>query len=211
MAWHWPVWLTLLALPALLLAEHRHNAIGKALTKPVASLGFILLAWTAGASESTYGLLILAGLVLSMAGDVLLLGRARATFLGGLIAFLVGHLLYVAAFLVRGIDWFAAALAAIALAVVASVLTRLFLHKIERTMRVPVVCYAVVISVMLALAVGTVFEQMSLLILVGAVLFYLSDFSVARDRLLVKGFVNRAWGLPAYFIGQLLLAASVST
>ncbi len=211
MAWHWPVWLTLLALPALLLAEHRHNAIGKALTKPVASLGFILLAWTAGASESTYGLLILAGLVLSMAGDVLLLGRARAAFLGGLIAFLVGHLLYVAAFLVRGIDWFAAALAAIALAVVASVLTRLFLHKIERTMRVPVVCYAVVISVMLALAVGTVFEQMSLLILVGAVLFYLSDFSVARDRLLVKGFVNRAWGLPAYFIGQLLLAASVST
>ncbi len=210
MAWHWPVWLTLLALPALLLAEYRHSAIGKALTKPVASLGFILLAWTAGASESTYGLLILAGLVLSMAGDVLLLGRGRPAFLGGLIAFLVGHLLYVAAFLARGVDWLAAALAAIALAVVASVLARLFLHKIERTMRVPVICYAVVISVMLALAVGTVIDQMSLLILVGAILFYLSDFSVARDRLLVQAFINRVWGLPAYFIGQLLLAASVS-
>lgn len=210
MVWYWPAWLTLLALPALLLAEYRHSATGKAIAKPIASLGFILLAWTAGAIDSTYGLLILAGLVLSMAGDVLLLGRARAAFLGGLIAFLVGHLLYVAAFLVRGIDWFAAVLAALALAVVAAVLARLFLDKIDRTMRVPVVCYAVVISVMLALAVGTVVDQMSLLILVGALLFYLSDFSVARDRLLVQGFINRAWGLPAYFIGQLLLAASVS-
>ncbi|TVR94577.1 MAG: lysoplasmalogenase [Wenzhouxiangellaceae bacterium] len=210
MVWYWPAWLTLLALPALLLAEYRRSKTGKAIAKPIASLGFILLAWTAGASESVYGWLILIGLILSMAGDVLLLGSRRAAFLGGLIAFLIGHLLYVAAFFARGVDWPAAALAASLLAIVAAVLAHCFLHRIERAMRMPVVSYAVVISIMLALAVGTVFEQMSLLILIGALLFYLSDFSVARDRLLVQGFVNRAWGLPAYFIGQLLLAASVS-
>jgi hypothetical protein len=38
----------------------------------------------------------------------------------------------------------------------------------------------------------------------------LSDLSVARDRFVAPGFVNRAWGLPTYFAAQLLLAASVA-
>jgi uncharacterized membrane protein YhhN len=43
----------------------------------------------------------------------------------------------------------------------------------------------------------------------GAVLFYLSDLAVARDRLVVKRFASRAWGLPAYYAGQLLLALTI--
>jgi uncharacterized membrane protein YhhN len=34
--------------------------------------------------------------------------------------------------------------------------------------------------------------------------------SVARDRFVVPGFVNRAWGLPLYYAAQLVLAATVA-
>jgi uncharacterized membrane protein YhhN len=43
----------------------------------------------------------------------------------------------------------------------------------------------------------------------GAVLFYLSDLAVARDRLVAKTFGSRTWGLPAYYFGQFLLALTV--
>jgi uncharacterized membrane protein YhhN len=43
----------------------------------------------------------------------------------------------------------------------------------------------------------------------GAVLFYLSDLAVARHRFVRPAFLNRAWGLPAYYAGQLLLAWTV--
>jgi len=44
----------------------------------------------------------------------------------------------------------------------------------------------------------------------GAVLFFASDLAVARDKFVAKGFVNRAWGLPVYYAGQLLIAWSLA-
>jgi len=43
----------------------------------------------------------------------------------------------------------------------------------------------------------------------GALLFLLSDLAVARDRFVAPVFINRVWGLPMYFCGQLLFAFSV--
>jgi hypothetical protein len=45
-------------------------------------------------------------------------------------------------------------------------------------------------------------------LLFAAVLFYLSDLSVARDTFVAPGFVNRAWGLPLYYGAQLIFACS---
>jgi uncharacterized membrane protein YhhN len=48
------------------------------------------------------------------------------------------------------------------------------------------------------------------LIASGATLFYLSDFTVARDRFVPgAGFANRAIGLALYYAAQFLLAFSV--
>jgi len=44
---------------------------------------------------------------------------------------------------------------------------------------------------------------------VGAVLFFLSDLLVARDRFVAPGFGNRLLGLPLYYAAQLLLASAV--
>lgn len=206
--WIWPV-LTGVALALLLMAEYRQSRAGKWLFKPLASAGFVLTALMAGALESIYGITILAGLLLSMAGDVLLIPRRRAAFLAGLIAFLLGHVAYVVAFGVHGVNWLLATLAALLLVIVGLWLARRYLPRIEDAMHGPVLAYGIVITAMLGMAVGTFGAGGSWLILAGAALFYLSDLSVAGDRLIKSAFLHRAWGLPAYFCGQLLLALSV--
>ena len=40
--------------------------------------------------------------------------------------------------------------------------------------------------------------------------FYLSDLAVARDRFVSPGFANALWGLPLYYVAQLLFAYSAS-
>jgi uncharacterized membrane protein YhhN len=72
--------------------------------------------------------------------------------------------------------------------------------------RAPVLSYMLVITAMVALAVGTHSESSAPLLLAGAGLFALSDVSVARDQFVQRSFLNRAWGLPTYYLGQLLLA-----
>jgi hypothetical protein len=40
----------------------------------------------------------------------------------------------------------------------------------------------------------------------GAVLFFVSDLFVARNRFVAPGLANRLLGLPAYYGGQVLIA-----
>ncbi len=47
------------------------------------------------------------------------------------------------------------------------------------------------------------------MVAIGAVLFAASDLSVARQAFVAPALVNQAWGLPAYYVAQLLLAWSV--
>jgi len=68
-------------------------------TKLLASLAFVGFAWDLGATESSYGQLILAGLLLSLMGDVLLAIKGqKKCFLLGIGAFLLAHILYAVAF-----------------------------------------------------------------------------------------------------------------
>ena len=77
-------------------------------------------------------------------------------------------------------------------------------------MRVPVRAYVSAISLMVAAAAGTYTASPAPALLAGAIGFALSDLSVARDRFVEPGFVNRVWGLPLYYVAQLLLASSVA-
>ncbi len=77
-------------------------------------------------------------------------------------------------------------------------------------MAAPVRAYVVVISAMVVCAAGTVGQAGLPQILVGALMFYISDLAVARDHFLAPSFANKAWGLPLYFGGQLLLASTVA-
>lgn len=46
------------------------------------------------------------------------------------------------------------------------------------------------------------------LVLLGAIAFYLSDVFVARDRFVKNEFLNRLAGLPIYYAAQFMLAFS---
>ena len=62
---------------------------------------------------------------------------------------------------------------------------------------------------MLGLALAAWQAGASVCVLLGALAFFVSDLAVARDRFVVKQFSNRLWGLPAYYLGQVLLASWV--
>ena len=161
------------------------------------------------ALDSNYGLWILGGLVLSMMGDVFLMFEKRVLFLAGLVAFLFGHVAYIAAFLVLGVDasWFWSALVGAVLA--ASVVLPWLLPNVETALKTPVLGYVAVISIMLALAFGTRGAGETPLIVTGAALFYVSDLFVARERFVSPSYTNKVTGLPLYYAGQILLALSV--
>ncbi len=204
------VWLslTLLGLAGVLIADYRQSPRFVYLFKPLASTGFMGVALAAGAITSSYGRMILVALVLSWLGDVFLIFRPTTLFLSGLVSFLLAHVAYSAAFVIRGQNalWTAAAL--LILIVPAIIVARWLRPHLEENMKKPVWAYIAVITIMLSLAFGLQGTDSHLLILAGALGFYASDISVARDRFVHRSFVNRLWGLPLYYSAQLLLAMS---
>ncbi len=201
---------TVAAVIALVIAERVDSAAARLVIKPLASLGFVGAAVAAGALESRPGQAILVGLVLSLVGDVLLISHARRAFLAGLGSFLLGHVAFAAAFVIRGVEARWAAGALVPLVATAVIVARWLLPHVEAAMRGAVVAYVVVITPMVALSVGTVAAGGHPLLLAAAVCFFLSDLSVARDRFVAPGFGNRLWGLPLYYIAQLLFAFSLA-
>ena len=149
-------------------------------------------------------------LVLSWMGDLLLTFTSRQAFLGGLVAFLLGHVAYSVAFGRLGVDPIAGAASAVVVAIIAVFVWR-WLAPHVGDMAAPVVAYVVVISVMVTLAFGSFGDGATLLIPVGATLFFVSDLFVARDKFVAPGTVNRVWGLPLYYGAQILLALSTTS
>jgi uncharacterized membrane protein YhhN len=193
---------------ALLVAEYRASRLGVWLAKPAAAVCFVAAALAFGALDSVYGRVVLAGLVLSLCGDVLLIphGRPRV-FQAGVAAFGLGHVAYLVAFVLRFESAWLAALCAVAAGLVLLRVFRWLRPHLPEDMVIPVYAYMAVISAMLVASAGAAPSSAS--IPLGAAMFYVSDLAVARDRFVSSGFQNRAWGLPLYFAAQLVLASTV--
>lgn len=193
---------------ALLVAEYRASRLGVWLAKPAAAACFVAAALAFGALESPYGRVLLAGLVLSLCGDVLLIPHALPrVFQAGVAAFGLAHVAYGVAFVLRFESALLAALCALVAALVLLRVFRWLRPHLPADMVIPVYAYMGVISAMLVAAAGA--APASVAILIGAAMFYVSDLAVARDRFVSSGFANRAWGLPLYFAAQLVLASTV--
>lgn len=169
---------------ALVAAERNHHR-ARFVVKPIASLAFIAVGLHAPP-------LVLAGLILGAIGDVALLFERG--FLPGLVAFLAGHLAYAIAFPPHDAWVIAPALGGLA------ALVWLWPHL--GALRIPVIAYVGAIVAM----VGGALATDNRLLMVGAVLFFASDLAVARDKFVAREWLNRAWGLPAYYAAQLLIA-----
>ena len=177
-------------------------------SKPLALLGLIGVAVALDPVDPVVRSWFVVALVLSLAGDVFLLGGDR-WFMAGLGAFLLGHLAYVAGFIAADEwRWWAAGIALVVVAVlIATVGRRIVVAASERSgaLRVPVAAYLVIISAMLvaAAAAGNGWA------ILGAALFVVSDAVLGWAR-----FVQPARWAPVtimltYHLAQIGLVASL--
>lgn len=200
-----------LLLLALLWAERLTGSWPRAVLKALLSSGFVFSAWAQVGAPPALRAWMLPGFALCLVGDVLLASPKRLFFTLGLGAFLLGHVAYAAALVSiadsAGVVTLLCATTSVVLAVV--VLRWLWPHL--GALRGPVVAYITAISVMLSAAAAVAASSVwrvegRALIFAGALAFYLSDLFVARHRFVKPAFVNRAAGLPLYYVGQYLLA-----
>lgn len=195
---------------ALLAAERVGRPVLAGTVKTMASLCFIALALVLGALSTTYGTIVLVALVLSALGDVALASDRPAAFMAGLGFFLMAHIAFSAAFAQAPWSWGALATAAAAMAVVGALSLRWLWPHLGAGSKGPVLAYIVAIMVMCALAIAFAVATGRWLPAAGALLFAASDLAVARQAFVARTFLNKAWGLPAYYVAQLLMAWSVA-
>jgi uncharacterized membrane protein YhhN len=182
-------------LAGLLHFERKHNQKGRLTTKSVLSSLFILTAVTQSHPIPGYYHFILAGLVFCLGGDVFLVLPQKRMFLLGLVSFLVGHVFYILGFFYVSQTSLWTWLGSIS-ALTISTLVFLWLSPHLGSMKLPVLLYVVVITIMVAgawsvLGASDLARSGRVMVFVGALCFYFSDVFVARDRFLKKVVLHR--------------------
>jgi len=180
------------------------------LAKPLALVLGIAIAWKrwrTPQAEGSFGLLLLAGLAASLAGDVFLMLGAHL-FVPGLASFLVAHLFYIALF-ASGVGLFPRrqALAA-TLAVGAAMYAFLWSQGLPAGLRIPVGLYVMVIASMAAQAIGraaVLGGADARAVALGAVVFMLSDSLLAFNRFVAPLPLASLWVLATYYVAQWLI------
>ena len=201
-------------LGGLLYFEKRESMRGRVLTKPVLSALFVAVALTGPRAETSYFGLVLAGLSCCMAGDVFLIFFASPKlFLAGLVSFLTGHVLYTIAFFTRALPGMPTWIVGAGF-LAASGAVFVWLRPNLGKMFIPVVAYMAVITVMMIGAASLMGDEKAgfsgrALAFSGALLFYLSDIFVARQRFVARQHINRLVGLPLYYAAQFMIAFSI--
>jgi uncharacterized membrane protein YhhN len=184
------------------------------LFKPLATLALVALVLQAREDGATrYRTWIAAGLVASLAGDILLM-LPQGLFVAGLAAFLAAHLFYIRAFATDGAGAHAPLLAGVP--VFAAAITVLaFLWPSLGAMRLPVACYVATISVMAWQAIARWWVRRTpdaALAAAGSLFFLASDSALAINRF-VAPFAGAALAvLGTYYAAQwgLTLSACIS-
>ncbi len=176
--------------------------------KVIASAGFLATAISVGTLQHRFGQAVFAGLVLSLCGDLFLIGTSQQAFLLGLGSFLLAHLAYIVAFAIYGLDRRWAAVAAVPVLIIAALVTMWMLPSTPTELIFPVHAYTAVISLMVIAAFGSTGAGAPTLLVAGALMFFVSDLSVAAQRILQTDFPTFVWGLPLYYAGQTCLALS---
>lgn len=180
--------------------------------KPGCMLALIAAAVALDPADGDARSALVVALAFSLVGDVLLMVRRDSStlFLAGLAAFLLGHVAYVAAFWLQGVDGAGLLLGAAVAGVLALAVGRPVVAAVRRgdepELAPAVAAYVAVIATMVLSAAGTT-EPVAV---AGALLFAGSDGLIARDR-----FVRPAPWAPltiivTYHLAQGLLVVSFS-
>lgn len=159
------------------------------------------------------------GILLSLLGDVLLMISLDRFFLYGLSAFLFAHVFYIVGFNtpIPELSAWSVVLAALIGWGGAKVIRRILgsvIAKGQGRLRLPILIYGVVISVMLLSAMIKLNDLSwnagaSILVSLGAFLFYISDVILAWNKFVASIPHGRIYNIAAYHLGQIALIAGV--
>ncbi len=153
---------------------------------------------------------MLAAFAASWVGDACLLSKRSAMFVAGLLAFLLAHLAFAGAFALGPLDRPAMTAAMLVLVPAGALVMRWLWTHLGALFRLAVGGYAVAIAAMCVLAIASSAATGHWQVAAGAIGFAVSDLAVARDQFVSRGFVNKLWGLPLYYLSQLTLAWSIA-
>jgi uncharacterized membrane protein YhhN len=178
-----------------------------AVAKPVATASLLFVV----GSPPTYAIekLVAFGIVFSIVGDTLLVVKSDRAFMAGTAAFLAAQLVYASAFWsLRAPGRPVAPVAAVVVVVSALLVANLW--RGAGALRPAIAFYAVAITMMVGTALGTVGGPLqpvaAICAAAGAVLFYISDATLAWDRF--KRPVRHASfvTMGVYWVGQIGIA-----
>ena len=182
--------------------------------KPLTTLLVIAHAWQRGQPGDARRSALLAGLGLSLLGDVALLWPQQG-FLPGLVAFLLAHLAYLWAF-TRGVRLAAWAPAFVGYALLAAAVLATLWPGVPGPLRAPVVAYVLCLAAMAAQTAcwwrarrGTAQAGLALGAALGGLLFLTSDALLATNRFHTPLPLSALWILATYWAAQWLIASSL--
>jgi uncharacterized membrane protein YhhN len=189
------------------------------ITKPATML--VLVVWMVFEVGINGPLIFFAlGLFLSMIGDICLM-LPREQFIGGLVAFLLGHVCYIIGFNFKAPPLNAVTIAmAVGVAVITWFVIRPLraglLAKGQKALLQPVQIYAGVISLMLLSALVTLArpeweKTAAVFACLGAASFFLSDTLLARNRFVAPISKASLKVMVTYHLGQILIALGAAT
>ena len=207
-----------LCLAALFMwTEKKENYMGAVILKGLASLCFVLVGVMAG-NGGQLAKLIVTGLLLGCIADILLNLRwvfpkkGQLIFLVGILVFLGGHVVYLAAVLPMADNW---AVCVVVGVVLTALLMKWIFSKItaKKAFKIFGVFYLGAIMLLNCVAVSNLVTAPSAftgLFAVGALLFLISDIVLILNTFGLKSkFSLRVTNLSLYYIGQLLIAWSM--
>ena len=208
--------------------EYKKNKLGIYLTKPTMMILLIIWLWFSvdvpyllSDNSSSSIIWFILGLIFCLGGDVFLMMPERF-FLPGLVSFLLGHISYIIGFGVS-IPTSASKITAMVIAFLLIIVSWWIYFRLKsgmetsgkERMRIPVLIYTIVISLMLFSALMTLFNPEweflpSILVSIGAFLFLISDIMNAWVRFVSLLPNYRLWIMSTYHFAQICIAIGVS-
>lgn len=198
--------------------EHQEKYVAADILKGLAAACFVTIGVFGYLTKTTdsFGMKLMIGLIFGMVGDILLNLRfvvgeekGQKVFLLGIVSFLVGHILYLAALIpltthVGACVGAGAILAAVLLAYIFKTMDVKLAFKIFGVFYLG----AVIIMTVMAIDVAIVMQNIrSVEYAIGAVLFTLSDIVLIFNTFSGKTrFSMRITNLTLYYIGQMMIA-----
>ena len=183
--------------------------------KPLATIGIAVFAWSRGHDTPAMRKLVLAGLGLSLLGDIALLWPKEG-FLPGLVAFLLAHLCYIAAFC-RPLRFAARRGVFAVYGVVALGILAWLWPGVASGLRVPVIAYVACLASMAAqsagwwlAARGTPAAPLARRAAIGGALFMASDALLAVNKFALPLPAASLWILATYWAAQWAIATSLA-